>query len=781
MRNVLTVFIASPSDLAPERQRAFDVVADVNDVLRPTNWAIELLGWEDTLPGYGRPQALINRDVERCDLFIGAVWRRWGTAPATDSLFSSGLEEEFSIAVKRRDRTPSPEIWVFFKKVDLAQIADAGAQLQRVIAFRESLVASKTVLFKEFEDVAAWEKMLRTYLIRHVLDLSSGSTRWPQGPSEPASVVGSNAPCEPSGTATPGAGDQLAKLAHSLAPAFASGDLDEVAKSIDDPDETAFLAVRVFLLSVALVAASRTSASLMPPHELNTLYRYRERLLATDDEMYVLFRTLLADEFDVSPGWFWLKDLGTRAIIVRLLSVIVYDDNSGARATSFSVLRGAAVPIFPQFRESLLTETFPALPAQVHDEAWAYLVDVATAEDVKTLGRASGTWLESRVGWLQAWLDAGRDLDQFLPKSPDPQFLSNPLKQLIAESIPKLSDPSLGALSSMPVTDLSEKAAAEMERKRPGPASGAAGPRRRRRRANWPSLLSVGPLFGGSPEARDADDERYERLGRQSSDELKLALDWYSLDGRISYQLLTERGEISREVVRADINHGFQRIRESSDEHLESVFGPAAAAKIRQDFAELHDFIAKQSIEKAIAALALDSTRDDVAVARQLLTNDRTRSAALEIIAANGDASDVQRLLEIARTSFGDDRITALKGIRRLASDRLATAKVLIAAETRDMRRAALALVRDVDDAEVVRFLKELLSHDDEEARLTAVALLRMRLENAQLLELLRDYIGKGTYYYNVVTWLDRLLYAPEPMSGYYATKLDGELKEVMS
>jgi hypothetical protein len=91
MRNVLTVFIASPSDLAPERQRAFEVVAEVNDVLRSTNWAIELLGWEDTLPGFGRPQALINRDVERCDLFIGAVWGRWGSPPSQDSLFSSGL------------------------------------------------------------------------------------------------------------------------------------------------------------------------------------------------------------------------------------------------------------------------------------------------------------------------------------------------------------------------------------------------------------------------------------------------------------------------------------------------------------------------------------------------------------------------------------------------------------------------------------------------------------------------------------------------------------------
>lgn len=90
----------------------------------------------------------------------------------------------------------------------------------------------------------------------------------------------------------------------------------------------------------------------MPTHELNTLYRYRERLSATDVELYLIFRTLMADQFDVSPGWFWLRDLPTRQVIVRLLRVILYDDNSRARAVSFSVLRKARVPIFEQFRES---------------------------------------------------------------------------------------------------------------------------------------------------------------------------------------------------------------------------------------------------------------------------------------------------------------------------------------------------------------------------------------------------------------------------------------------
>ena len=73
------------------------MVTEVNRLVKKIDWSIDLLGWEDTLPGYGRPQALINRDVEQCNLFIGLLWRTWGTPPALDSTFSSGFEEEFRL------------------------------------------------------------------------------------------------------------------------------------------------------------------------------------------------------------------------------------------------------------------------------------------------------------------------------------------------------------------------------------------------------------------------------------------------------------------------------------------------------------------------------------------------------------------------------------------------------------------------------------------------------------------------------------------------------------
>ena len=67
------VFIASPGDLADERKALRDVVERINGICaRETDWRIELLGWEDTLPGAGRPQELINADLEKLIYLSGA-------------------------------------------------------------------------------------------------------------------------------------------------------------------------------------------------------------------------------------------------------------------------------------------------------------------------------------------------------------------------------------------------------------------------------------------------------------------------------------------------------------------------------------------------------------------------------------------------------------------------------------------------------------------------------------------------------------------------------------
>ncbi len=107
-KNTLYVFIASPGDLLEERRVALEVADEVNRIVEPElGWHVVVLRYEDMLPGYGRPQNLINKVVDLCDLFIGLLWKQWGQSTGE---YTSGFEEEFERARKRREETGSPEI-----------------------------------------------------------------------------------------------------------------------------------------------------------------------------------------------------------------------------------------------------------------------------------------------------------------------------------------------------------------------------------------------------------------------------------------------------------------------------------------------------------------------------------------------------------------------------------------------------------------------------------------------------------------------------------------------
>ena len=95
---------------------------------------IELYRWEDTPPGFGRPQEIINQMVDECDLFIGLLWERWGQSTGK---YSSGFEEEFERARDRRKTQGQPEIWLVFKEIDESKLKDPGPQLSHVLEFRK--------------------------------------------------------------------------------------------------------------------------------------------------------------------------------------------------------------------------------------------------------------------------------------------------------------------------------------------------------------------------------------------------------------------------------------------------------------------------------------------------------------------------------------------------------------------------------------------------------------------------------------------------------------------
>lgn len=162
------VFIGSPGGLEEERKvfkEFVDRCSDHHGLAR--NVLFSPVGWEETLGGAGRPQALINDDLKQCDYAIFILHDRWGSPTGTHG---SGFEEEFALAEELNRQGKLLGYFLFLKPIDPAKLADPGDQLRNVVAFRERVRAERKLLYKEFADIRALEGLLDSHLAQWLRD-----------------------------------------------------------------------------------------------------------------------------------------------------------------------------------------------------------------------------------------------------------------------------------------------------------------------------------------------------------------------------------------------------------------------------------------------------------------------------------------------------------------------------------------------------------------------------------------------------------------------------------
>ena len=264
-RKILRVFLASPSDLPEERRAVHSAVTEFNQTLAHTfGYQIELFGWEDTVSRYGRPQQIINHEVDRCDVFLGMLWKRWGTPSDTEGTHSSGFEEEFQRSIDRRQCTNSPEISLFFKNIEHDLTKDPGAQLQKVLDFRNRIIRQKSLLFENFDTSQDMERLARRCFIDYVTRLGASESVEASQPS----VVSLD---------TQGETTRHEPKRHQVSPdsdeafAFLESIVDRIRQEGDIDDLNALDVARLRLLSNSITQPGNHEAS-MGPHDLNILF-----------------------------------------------------------------------------------------------------------------------------------------------------------------------------------------------------------------------------------------------------------------------------------------------------------------------------------------------------------------------------------------------------------------------------------------------------------------------------------------------------------------------------
>jgi hypothetical protein len=168
----IRIFVASPGDVPEER----DIVTLVVDELRRIisgirNVELESVRWEThAWPDVGEDaQDVINREIGEFDIFVGVMWKRFGTPTKRAD---SGTREEFERAYDLFTRFGRPRIMFYFKtapfySTDTAELTQFG----RLVRFRKKLEKAG-VLFWQYERPLQFERAVREHLIRQLLDVT---------------------------------------------------------------------------------------------------------------------------------------------------------------------------------------------------------------------------------------------------------------------------------------------------------------------------------------------------------------------------------------------------------------------------------------------------------------------------------------------------------------------------------------------------------------------------------------------------------------------------------
>jgi hypothetical protein len=381
-RRFIKVFLASPGDLTEERYAAKAAVDEYNDTwAEDLGYHVELVGWEDTIPGYGRPQARINQDLERCEYFIGVMWKRWGMPPDVSGKYTSGFEEEYEISVAKHRETGSPAISLFFKEIDPGLQRDPGPDLKNVLDFKERIIAEKEILFQTFNKTDEFQQRIRRCIADYVKKQKLKEISNLAAEGQARSLEGSVA--EDVSDTTPAS----AKLFSPEGATFLRELISEKGLG-GERESIASATVARFRLLANIIGDLGNDKQFLGVHDANILFNHRTNLELGIGEKIGLIDSGLANySSENTPLWYWLANID--AFKKNSLQVYSVFGETNKRVGALSAMRLMSEPLSsrkPLDKNACIESWFSESgPIAVKVAALEYLAACGTTEDLTAI------------------------------------------------------------------------------------------------------------------------------------------------------------------------------------------------------------------------------------------------------------------------------------------------------------------------------------------------------------------------------------------------------------
>lgn len=805
--NVLHVFIASPDDMIPERHAIKEVADKLNQSFEiHAGQSLKILGWEDISPGYGRAQEVINADVDKSDIFIGFLGRKWGSSPGKGE-YTSGFEEEYHRALERKEKTGSPEICIFFKEIDELTLSDAGPELNKILCFKNKLINSRKVLFDTFKDINCWNdkthKLLLSHLVRsvtsknHVLEQKHS-----QSPEKTNTTQLSDATTEKKNHATSKADKQITEFFGRGLELIKNGEMSSFSNNVSIDKLTV---ARLGLGALSLINRD-IDDSLPSPHLINYLYKNKSEINLTHLEEYIIFKTNISCNESNSPGWYWLyKSKIDLKFLLRFLTGFEKDPTIIKAALEYALK--LKIPLNRLLKNEKKSEQNILTPIDYIFSVGNSRVKKVYLEHLKESGTARDLAFLKKIK-SQNNSDLKDEIDNassaiLLKTNPSNYFENNILSaawvsedsiNLLKQTADKIAIILLkkglrhtdgkvqtfsaielarrGSISLDEISGLDDKSATTkvFEAYYLGLIKkGECKLNRKEVRSNLTGEYL--PLFTFSA-AIDVDDVLGQLFKLYSYDELINILNEHSKDSLVAYRILAELHFAKFSAnLRQDIKTNFSEKRQYLSEIKKSK-------SLLSDLIIGSDSWSSEITEAtsvALAGLVANGNSSDRDLVEPFLTNEsiKLRTIAISFIARFGTYKDLDYLMSIIESENNTVADAAVKAILKLDSGKRHYILKLLQSKNYKHLKAALIYFAGYSRNEIWTFIESRLYDENEKIRELICAYAIQRIHKKQLEELLNNYMAATTYYYNVVFIFDRYLYGTKPFKNIFSNNFD--------
>lgn len=784
-RLVLRVFLGSPGDLSAEREAAKDAIDRLNISYGRTHGvSVELLRWEDLSSGRGRPQSIINQELlKSADLFVGLIWKKWGSATGE---YSSGFEEEFTLAMKLKNIA---DVSLFFKTISESEIELNSEDIQKVTEFKRRIIDERSVLFKEFKEASDWKELFYHHLLTFC------------GKRLAEQQIG-KAPARGSISKIPGylnSKSQDKNQKPQLVKTILASVKGKKSQKLDQPTRA-----RLFLLSSALLYNQDLKSELVPTHELNLLFKNHKKQKLIPQETHLVLRSIVEDEHSLKPGWYWLKGLQISAERI-LLFLANYAQPDSIRVNALTLLAKlnkrtkselvadhlsdenenvaiAAAKIIERWGDkksiTALDPMIASRPGDVGKAALkAKLQILARLDKSQAIELLSSTPSEKRPGTLkfldqllnQADNETWQSLEVLL-KDSDAKVRTKVLERLAD----KVSETSLKQLSSDKSDVVRALALAELIR-----------------RGTPVSLEEIELAFKGSEKPTlltgllDPDNMRnkYSKehvikcaLAKLSKDDLIKKMTWYGGITDLVYETLLESHFGSAiQLIISDVENDFARFK---NEPIRKLHLQSLSEEKKKETESVDFFVQTKFLSHIAKGISKVRESESIRLARLLVTKplglfrSEVIATLLPVFDEFGTDDDFKLIWAFKDELHGDAKREAVRIAFKFAPNKKEIIATLL--DSSDPISVGIAMGLSVGKKKLipVQQVKSLLGNPNEKIRLMALAFIVLVYKKENLHTVLDDQLAKESYYYNVVCYLDRLLYAPPALRALYRAEL---------